>query len=68
MHRSGERTRRACWRSRPGFANFLWGSGAELLREPEKVRFGATPKPARETRALPGLLAAAQVVEWCLAL
>jgi len=30
-----------CWRSRPGFADFFKG------------RFGETPKPTRETRALP---------------
>jgi hypothetical protein len=34
---SGERTRLACWRKRPAFANF----------EIQKVRFGASPKPGR---------------------
>src|SRR5215469_1130990 len=33
------------WRSRPGFADSLWGSAIELLQDPKQVRFGETPKP-----------------------
>ena len=43
---SGERTRLACWRKRPAFANF----------EDSKDCFGESPKPARERRALPRTL------------
>src|SRR5437764_13924465 len=41
MRNSGERTRLACWRSRPRDRGLF------------KDCFGETPKPARETRALP---------------
>ncbi len=47
--RSGERMRLACWRTRP--------RGRELCLarfQQTKDCFGATPKPARGTRALPG--------------
>jgi uncharacterized protein len=42
----GERTRLACWRKRPAFANF-----SEV-----KDCFGEPPKPTREPRVLPGML------------
>jgi uncharacterized protein len=43
---SGERTRPACWRKRPAFANF----------PDTKDCFGETPKPTRESRVLPTML------------
>ena len=50
----GQRTRPACWRARLAIANFsccaLPQSTIHVFR---KACFGATPKPARETRALP---------------
>jgi len=43
---SGERTRPACWRKRPAFANFPG----------TKDCFGEPPKPTREPRVLPRML------------
>ncbi len=56
---SGERTRPACWRSRPYFANFRTcrnaGGARHHSTRRRKVRRGGTPRPARGTRALPGV-------------
>ena len=46
----GERTRLAWWRRRLAFANF---SRAIVLNDDGKDFFGASPKPARGSRALP---------------
>ena len=47
--------RLACWRARPRDCELSRRLGsARELRSREEVRFGATPKPARGTRALPG--------------
>ena len=50
---SGERMRPACWWRRPASTIFLIGCTTVTRRQ---VRFGGTPKPARETPALPGSL------------
>ena len=53
--RSGERMRLVCWRTRPrGRELCLARFPQTKLRDPRKDCFGATPKPARGTRALPG--------------
>jgi hypothetical protein len=47
--------RLACWRARPRDRELSRRLGsARELRSREEVRFGATPKLARGTRALPG--------------
>src|SRR5215211_3004829 len=52
---SGERTRLACWRARPCGRELSFTSVMFARREDQrKDCFGATPKPAREARALPG--------------
>src|SRR5947208_5531693 len=53
--RIGERARLGCWRARLAIANF---AGATLLSGILAIRkdcFGAAPKPASETDALPGI-------------
>ena len=55
---SGERTRLACWCWRLANANLDF----KRLRLSKKVRFGGSPKPARESRALPRVAAAGLVV------
>jgi penicillin-binding protein 1C len=55
---SGERTRLACWRWRLANANLDF----RRLRLPGKVRFGGSPKPARESRALPRIAATLLVI------
>ena len=46
--------RHACWRARPAIANFFWTRAIHAsLATSRKDCFGATPEPARETRALP---------------
>jgi hypothetical protein len=50
---SGEHTRRACWRWRPRHRGlFLPTPTCQRAPSPAKDCFGATPKPARGTRAL----------------
>ncbi len=60
---SGERTRLACWRWRPAIANFR-----SRLRRRRKFRLGESPRPARESRALPGIAAALLVLSTLIAL
>ena len=55
---SGERTRLASWRWRLANANLDF----KRLRFPKKVRFGGSPKPARESRALSRVAAAGLLV------
>jgi len=52
--RCGERTRLACWRLRKlsRVANFSYVRSSQP-RSADEVHFGAAPKPARETHALP---------------
>ena len=50
---SGERTRLACWRRCLAVANFSCTIGNLEILALEKDCFGATPKPASETDALP---------------
>jgi hypothetical protein len=53
MHMSGERARFACWRARPRDRGLFLACSRRFTQIVREVRFGATPKPARETRALP---------------
>src|SRR5262249_24614558 len=54
---AGERTLVACWRLRFAIANFsLLPLFIQHSRRMED-RFGGTPKPARQRRALPGMFA-----------
>jgi hypothetical protein len=43
----------SCWRWCPRHRELLLRIRSSQPRSTEKVRFGATPKPARETHALP---------------
>ena len=45
--------RLACWRWRPRCRELFLVQQFKIESDKRKVRFGATPKPARETRALP---------------
>src|SRR5712671_724933 len=46
--------RPGCWRARPAIADFPSHTrNAACILDQRGVRFGATPKPARETHALP---------------
>src|SRR5438477_10687251 len=49
----GERTRLACQRSLLAIANFSCSLPRAKICASRENRFGETPKPARETRALP---------------
>src|SRR6266404_968487 len=50
---SGEHSRLACWRTRPRGRGLSVATSLGGKRCTKKDCFGATPKPARETRALP---------------
>src|SRR6476661_7966827 len=50
---SGERTRPACWRARLAIADFALTPALQEMLNVLKDCFGAKPKPARGTRALP---------------
>jgi hypothetical protein len=43
------------WRWHSAIANFSWDNNDTTLAEREEDRFGETPKPTREMRALPNL-------------
>src|SRR5436853_5061800 len=53
---SGEHTRPACWRSRLAIANFSGSLPEPRIGAAKEDCSGETPKPARETRALPNPL------------
>ena len=54
MVKSGERTQPACWRARPRDRELpVQAQRGDWIRVSRKNCFGATPKPPRETSALP---------------